>query len=223
MEKGNCFVETKSLDGETNLKSKQAEKKLHEKFSDKGKQKIDQLLSIDGNITCENPNNQIYKFEGRILIDNNEIPLGIENVLLRGCKLMNTESVIGVSIFTGSETKVMKNSAKAKFKFSKLERLTNKFILCILGLQVILASIGGLVGSGWIVKNRDVVNYITIDKDLGHFMLFIQTTGTWILIFTNFVPISLMVTVELVKFWQAIFMTYDYMMVDLEQQMQMRA
>lgn len=47
--------------------------------------------------------------------------------------------------------------------------------------------------------------------------------GTWILIFTNFVPISLMVTLELVKFWQAMFMSSDYMMYDEEQDMAMRA
>ena len=143
-----------------------------------------------------------------------KVPLDIDNLLLRGCKLMNTEYVIGMTVFTGHDTKVMKNSAKAKFKFSKSEDLTNKFIICILILQLILASIGGLVGMVWINTYRKLVNYITIPGDLGKFMLFIQTTGTWILIFTNFVPISLMVTVELVKFWQAIFMTYDHLMYD---------
>lgn len=33
--------------------------------------------------------------------------------------------------------------------------------------------------------------------------------GTWILIFTNFVPISLLVTVEMVKFIQGILITLD--------------
>lgn len=50
-----------------------------------------------------------------------------------------------------------------------------------------------------------------------------QLIGTWILILTNFVPISLVVTLELVKFWQAMFMTYDIMMYDEEQDMAMRA
>jgi phospholipid-transporting ATPase len=57
--KGVCYVETKNLDGETNLKVKQANKELQSIFSnDKA------LNSIDGMITCEKPNNAIYKFEG---------------------------------------------------------------------------------------------------------------------------------------------------------------
>ncbi len=40
--------------------------------------------------------------------------------------------------------------------------------------------------------------------------------GTWILIFTNLVPITLLVTLELVKFWQAGFMQNDVIMFDEE-------
>jgi len=46
------------------------------------------------------------------------------------------------------------------------------------------------------------------------FFLFLQKAGTWILIFTNFVPISLMVTLELVKLGQATFMSNDHLMYD---------
>lgn len=44
--------------------------------------------------------------------------------------------------------------------------------------------------------------------------LFICTLGTWVLIFVNFVPISMFVTLELVKFWQGTFMGYDVQMFD---------
>lgn len=47
--------------------------------------------------------------------------------------------------------------------------------------------------------------------------------GTWILVFTNFVPISLMVSLEFVKFFQAIFMSYEYLMYDEEQDIPMKA
>ena len=51
----------------------------------------------------------------------------------------------------------------------------------------------------------------------------IKLMFTWILIFTNLVPISLMVSFELVKLFQALFMQYDAMMYDEEQEMAMRA
>ena len=52
---------------------------------------------------------------------------------------------------------------------------------------------------------------------------FVQKFGTWILIFTNLVPISLMVTADMVKLFQAIFMSNDVLMYDQEQDMAMRA
>ena len=47
--------------------------------------------------------------------------------------------------------------------------------------------------------------------------------GTFILILTNFVPLSLIFTLELVKFWQASFMEREVLMYDEEQDMPMRA
>jgi hypothetical protein len=44
--------------------------------------------------------------------------------------------------------------------------------------------------------------------------MFIQITGVWILILTNFVPISMLVSLEVIKFWQAIFMEFDILMFD---------
>jgi len=47
--------------------------------------------------------------------------------------------------------------------------------------------------------------------------------GSWILIFTNLVPISLLVSLEMVKYFQAIFMSNDKYMYDEDQEMHMRA
>ena len=48
-------------------------------------------------------------------------------------------------------------------------------------------------------------------------------TGSWILIFCNFVPISLLVTLEMVKFFQGSFMDMDVDMYDDDQDFAMRA
>jgi magnesium-transporting ATPase (P-type) len=47
--------------------------------------------------------------------------------------------------------------------------------------------------------------------------------GTWILTFTNFVPISLTVSIELVKLWQAMFMEMEIIMYDEEENISMKA
>lgn len=92
------------------------------------------LQDLDGEIMCEQPNNAIYKFEGNIRVSqlDERIPLGPENILLRGCSLKNTEYVYGISVFTGHDTKVMRNSASAKYKFSSLEKKMNMAIGLIL-------------------------------------------------------------------------------------------
>lgn len=143
-------------------------------------------------------------------------------MILRGCKLRNTEYVIGVSVFTGHDSKIMMNAQKAKYKFSSLESLSNRAILLVLATQVFFALIGGGVGTDWVfdydeaIKNSKdklpadyllfdyVSKYVTDQPDYkkpensngGHeapMILFIKASLTWVIIFTNLVPISLMV------------------------------
>lgn len=78
------------------------------------------------------------------------VSLNIDNLLLRGSSLKNTEYIYGVVIYTGHETRVMQNSAHAKYKFSKLEVMTNKAIVVILCIQFLLSLIGGILGDDWL-------------------------------------------------------------------------
>ena len=107
--KGMSFVETKNLDGETNLKHKQADKNVLRL----ARTEQDCMTNFNGaSIECEAPNEFLYKFEGNLTQrDGAVISMGPDQILLRGSSLRNTEWVIGVTVFTGHETKVMKNSA----------------------------------------------------------------------------------------------------------------
>ena len=64
-DQGTCYIETKNLDGETNLKIKRTDINLQQSFNN-----IEKLSKNfeDGLVTCETPNNLIYKFEGKIKI-----------------------------------------------------------------------------------------------------------------------------------------------------------
>jgi phospholipid-transporting ATPase len=72
--------------------------------------------------------------------------LSADNIVLRGCTLKNTDWVEGVVIFTGHDTKLMRNSAQATHKFSRLERSANLAVVVILALQLTLATIAASVG-----------------------------------------------------------------------------
>lgn len=175
-------------------------------------------------------------FEGE-----SEIPLGADNIILRGSTLRNTEFCYGLVVFTGHDTKIMQNSMAATYKFSGLEIYTNYAIAVVLLTQFILASSGALTGTLWLIKNGiqtknencehfanstcERTFYLDNSKELkkGWFYKYMQLTGTWIIIFTNFVPISLLVSLDLVKLYQGFFMSWDVMMYDEEEDMPMRA
>jgi phospholipid-transporting ATPase len=154
---------------------------------------------------------------------NNTISVDNENLLLRGMKLKNTPSVIGVVVYTGRETKVQMNNAKASFKMSRLLVMTNFHIVFIFISQLIISSIASAVGTTWTINNQTNAWYLGLndnDSTLAWHtkwpLLWLLNTGTWILIFTNFVPISLMVTLEIVKLGQAKFMEWESAMIDTE-------
>lgn len=97
---GMCYIETKNLDGETNLKHKNVEKIINKRLSsDLG----ELSQTAQGVLMCEQPNDQIYKFEGsmKLNIAKGVISLSSENLLLRGSSVKNTEWVIGAVVYSG--------------------------------------------------------------------------------------------------------------------------
>jgi phospholipid-transporting ATPase len=228
------------LDGETNLKNKYVHKDINAKFINSPNNQ--EMYKMQGRVFCEAPNNAIYKFEGQMIFDGeSEIPLGSDNIILRGSTVRNTEHCYALVIFTGHDTKIMMNSMAAKYKFSGLEIYTNYAIAVVLLTQFLLASSGALTGTLWLIKNGmqnkndncshfanstcERTFYLDNSKELkkGWFYKYMQLTGTWIIIFTNFVPISLLVSLDLVKLYQGFFMSWDVTMYDEEEDMPMRA
>ena len=118
--KGIAYVETKNLDGETNLKHKQVVKKI----LDLAKTEDEIFDNFTGlQVDCEGPNEFLYKFEGAMkLKDNKQVQIGPDQILLRGSCLRNTEWVIGICVYSGHETKIMKNSTNARVKTSKIQK-----------------------------------------------------------------------------------------------------
>ena len=70
----------------------------------------EQISMVEGVIKSEMPNNSLYTFEGTLRLRGKEVPLNPEQLLLRGAMLRNTRWVYGIVVFTGHETKLMKNS-----------------------------------------------------------------------------------------------------------------
>ena len=220
-ESGFCFIETKNIDGETNLKNKQSNSKFKKEI--KTEEDLSKLKYI---CITKPPNEYIYKFNatlyktdnnGKIEDLKNFILMDNKSFLLRGCTLRQTEYIIGVAIYVGENTKTMINAPKVKQKHSHVEQIMNKQIIIVFIIQLIISSISAFIHVILYEKNYEsLATYVYLfengkDNFIG---LFFKITGTWVLVLSNIVPISLLVTMETIKFFQSWVMAWDIEMWD---------
>ena len=116
-----AFVETKNLDGETNLKSRSACPALTH-FRN-AKECADPKNSF--RVDCEKPDNNMYKLTAAVTTSDDKYPIDLGQTLLRGTMLRHTKWVIGLVIYTGEDTKIVLNSGGTPSKRSKVERQMN--------------------------------------------------------------------------------------------------
>ncbi|XP_009071430.1 PREDICTED: phospholipid-transporting ATPase ID-like, partial [Acanthisitta chloris] len=187
---GLCYIETAELDGETNMKVRQAIPVTAE-LGDTSK-----LAHFDGEVICEPPNNKLDKFCGTLYWKENKYPLGNQNMLLRGCVLRNTEWCFGLVVFAGPDTKLMQNSGRTKFKRTSIDRLMNTLVLWIFGFLVCMGVILAIGNAIWEHK-VGVCFQIYLPWDEGvHSAAFSGFLSFWsyIIILNTVVPISLYVS-----------------------------
>ncbi|KNC75458.1 hypothetical protein SARC_12017, partial [Sphaeroforma arctica JP610] len=213
-ENGDCFVETAELDGETNLKLRVALKETATAY-----QEDSSLNNLQGFVRCEPPNTDLHYYKGTFQLPGHpRLPLDNDNLLLRGMTLRNTKWVTGLAIFTGHETKLMKNASGTQFKRTKIDIQTNRLIIYIFGLLTILCTISG-IGSGLWAKNtgEDFEIYLPFETGLDSPAV-IGTLAffTFIILYSTLVPISLYVSVEFIRLGQSFLIDWDLNMYHVE-------
>jgi phospholipid-translocating ATPase len=122
-----AFVETKNLDGETNLKSRNALPVLTQLRTATDCASQPNKFHID----CDRPDTNMYKLNGAAVIGEEKFPVDLQMTLLRGTVLRNTGWVIGIVLFTGEDTKIVMNSGGTPSKRSKVERQMNPQVYVI--------------------------------------------------------------------------------------------
>uniref|UniRef100_A0A8C2E6U1 Phospholipid-transporting ATPase n=1 Tax=Cyprinus carpio TaxID=7962 RepID=A0A8C2E6U1_CYPCA len=198
-----CYTETSNLDGETNLKIRQG-LPLTASF-----QSLEELMVLSGRLECEGPNRHLYDFTGTLRLENhNPAPLGPDQVLLRGAQLRNTQWVVGIVVYTGHDSKLMQNSTKAPLKRSNVERVTNMQILVLFGILLVMALVSSIGAAIWNQQHTDEACwYLSRAGDIS--LNFWYNLLTFIILYNNLIPISLLVTLEVVRFTQALFINWD--------------
>lgn len=206
----NAFIQTSSLDGEKNLKKRFVPKGL-EKLT---KPEHEQSYLLGGRCTTMPPDKDLYVFSGKLEINRTVFPLRIEQLMLKDSKLKNTSWIIGAVAYTGRETKVMKNSQKSRIKVSNLEKRLNKIIIILFVIQVLICVILAIITAIYDdVKDDNQSVYLDENRDgLNIFLNFFS----YFLLLATLIPISLIVTLEVVKVIQCYFISQDSSMYDVE-------
>jgi phospholipid-translocating ATPase len=205
-EEGLAYVETMALDGETNLKSKRV---IHDL---EGCDTIGNIARRNAEFVVEDPNAELYNFDGRVNIDGKSVPVTLNEIIYRGSILRNTNCAIGVVINTGEECKIRMNSNRhPKAKKPALERIVNRIVVA-LATYVVIQSVG--VSMGYVKWQKDYERHAWYLDGAG--VPFHRIIIAFIIMFNNVVPLALYISLEIVKVGQLLMLNSDIEMYDEE-------
>lgn len=190
---GIAYIETMALDGETNLKSKQACPLFAKHCSS-----LSALQACDAEVVSEDPNLDLYNYEGKAVVNGEAMPLTLNQVVYRGSTLRNTNSAVGVVINTGEECKIRMNASKnVHAKAPAMQARVNRIVILLVFFVVIL-SLGCSVGNiFWVRQTQRFAWYLE-----GESVPFGQVLIAFVIAFNTLIPLSLYVSLEIVKIGQ---------------------
>jgi len=220
---GVCYAATANLDGETDLKLKHA---IFAARSD------DVIKYYRGHVYAKAPETDIYNFTGRLELSSPKDPsmssfvLGMDNVLLRGCRVRNARNIICLVVYTGEDTRIMMNSHAAPSKLSNVERTINHSMWVAVAIQALLA---------FVID----ITYNKSDKTVFRHLWYLYPNGytppsgalpdllayliMYFVLYSNFVPVSLYATLEICNTMYAYFIARDPSMICTEDTQQVPA
>ncbi|WKX89402.1 hypothetical protein Q1695_008786 [Nippostrongylus brasiliensis] len=217
-----AYVETSNLDGESNLKVRQAAP-IKLQNSEKS---MSEFWKSGTEIYYDAPNRNIYEFQGHMVgkpaliqgamdsttTSNEEtgqqeatqgtvtVPLSNAHVILRGARLKNTDNIYGVVLYTGQDTKLFKNSIQRMMKRSLTSSLLNSVMFTQFGIVLLLCLWHSIMSRLW-QPIAFLVSQFTNHFDDSLMSIFLQH----LMLFSGFIPISLYVTLELIQIVQGSF------------------
>ncbi|CAJ0581559.1 unnamed protein product, partial [Mesorhabditis spiculigera] len=209
---GTCFIETSNLDGETSLKQKNVPKSIVHLSEDPNANFDEIAPKLPVEHRCMHPSKSLQEMYGFVeSAKGDKDNFTKEHMLWRGCRLRNTTFVEGIVLYAGGDTKVMLNNGRPKAKRSQIELLTNKFILfCFLILiaMCMVGSMGAAINAAN-VDHQNVTSPFQVIQDKKWWLDGLTSIGTFIINYQVMVPLSLYITVELIKLGLVFLMQQD--------------
>ena len=203
---GAAQIETKSLDGETNLKTKKPLDILSQHCNSEA-----DIARLEADFVVEDPNIDLYKFDGRLAVAGQTLPLTLSEVIYRGSIIRNTPAAMGLIVYSGEECKIRMNANKnPRVKAPTLQHKVNRVVILVACLVFFIAIVESV---GYTIWKRTTENesWYLDDADVP----FGQILSSFIIMFNTMLPLSLYVSLEIVKVAQ-MFMMNDIDMYDAE-------
>ncbi|CAK7292790.1 Phospholipid-transporting ATPase IK [Vulpes lagopus] len=230
-----CYVETADIDGETNLKFRQAPPITHHELTSPRKMASFQAPAgcpvlarprrtsgtpapeqcpgtPQGKVVCEEPNSRLHHFVGCLEWKGRKHPLDSGNLLLRGCKVRNTDTCYGMVIYAGFDTKIMKNCGKVHLKRTKIDRLMNRLVVLIF-LSLVLISMGLSFGF-WFKMSEFKAKHHYVSSSYMHSVASETFVIFWgfLILLSVMVPMAMFIMVEFIYLGNSIFINWDVQM-----------
>uniref|UniRef100_A0A8C7UNJ9 Phospholipid-transporting ATPase n=1 Tax=Oncorhynchus mykiss TaxID=8022 RepID=A0A8C7UNJ9_ONCMY len=190
---------------ETNLKVKQALTVTGEL-----EDCIEKLANFNGEVRCEPPNNRLDKFTGTLTLKEEMYSLDNEKVLLRGCTLRNTQWCFGLVVFGGPDTKLMQNCGKTTLKRTSIDRLMNVLVLSIFGFLAVMCLILAVGNGIWeYQEGSKFAAFLPKQEGVNAPFSAFLTFWSYVIILNTVVPISLYVSVEIIRLGNSFYIDWD--------------
>ncbi|TVY82511.1 putative phospholipid-transporting ATPase [Lachnellula suecica] len=194
---GIAYIETMALDGETNLKSKQAPPSLAKLCGT-----LEEISVCRAEVVVEDPNLDLYNFDGRVTVNGETRPLTTNEILLRGSTVRNTTNVIGMVINTGEDCKIRMNANKnPRIKSPAMQTIANKIVAMLVIFVILLSLFCTIAYQIWAANVEDESWYLDDAR-----VPFSQIIIGFIILYNTLIPLSLYVSLEIIKVGQLLLM-----------------
>ena len=208
-EAGIAHVQTMNLDGETNTKFRKPALEAQDAVN---RFMADSSIRPDLAIEADIPRSALDRFDAVLRSGTVTTPLSIENFLPRDATLKSTLWALGLVLYTGKDSKAVLGLLGAKHKVSWVDRATSVIIFIVILLQILMCLIAGALSVYYTTTHGNNMWYL-VDALRTPWLEGFQNMLSFFLLLVTMVPISLIVTIEIVKLLQTYLMEADREMI----------
>ncbi|KRH94461.1 HAD ATPase, P-type, family IC [Pseudoloma neurophilia] len=206
------YIQTSSLDGETNLKKRQSNF-LHDSTGCTNNTDNSNLFLCNCDIkvinglegidilpggTEFNDISALVKFDSKRLLQTEK------NIILRGTQIKSTTMTLGMVIAVGENTKIARNQHKTGLKRSKFEKKVERKMFYMFILYFIILFVSAIILT--LNLRNDQTDLFDIDQlsKMG-----LRLIGTNYVLYSYLIPLSLFVMIEIARIFQKTFIKFD--------------